>query len=445
MRKNTFLLALLFAILLIIVFTISLKYLLHHRYYNNANTALYYYFHGIAAYHKKDYPLFAEYLTKAVESAPYNPNLIYNLARAYALNGNKKDSLKLLNRCVELGFYFNSPDSSFDENESNDFKLIKDSVEFKTILKTIERTNIPINNSEIAFEVPEKDLMPESISYDPAEHLFYIGSAYKSKIISIDKKGYIRNLTDKEHDRLWSVWGIKVDTERRILWATSSPWYGTKGFKENDFGITGVFKYDLAKKTLIKKYILDERPLLHEFNDLVITSAGDVFITDDLFGAVYRISHKKNALELFLKPTLLTYPNGIALSQDEQLLYIAHRGGILVINLATKSYFPLSHPSNTSLCEIDGLYFYKNSLIAIQGTYRPPRVVRFFLNDTLLQVDSARIIESANPLFMLPTTGVIVEDIFYYIANSQLNCYTKENKIFALDKLHDIVILKTEL
>jgi hypothetical protein len=344
-----------------------------------------------------------------------------------------------------LGFYFNSVYSDFHKNEHKNFNSIKESDEFKTILNKIERMNIPINNSKIAFKISEKDLMPEGIAYDPIEQIFYFGSGYKRKIISIEKKGSITNFTTEEQDGLWNVWGLKVDAKRRILWVNSSPWYGMKGFKKNDYGYTGVFKYDLTNNKLIKKYIIDERPILHEFNDLAINSRGDVFITDDLFGAVYKISKERDELELFLKPSLFTYPNGITLSQDEKFLYIAHKEGISVVNLNTKSYYPLPHPSNISLCEIDGLYFYQNSLIAIQGSYRPPRVVRFFLNESLLQVDSVKIIESGNPLFMLPTTGVIISKSFYYIANSQLSCYTKENNIFPLDKLNDIFVLKTAL
>ena len=445
MNKIISFLILFFTILLIFASTILIKYSIDSKNHRKDKTVLYYYSKGMAAYNKKDYPLFVKYLKKAVELAPFNPNLLYNLARAYAIQGNKDESLKLLQQCVDLGFYFNSVNSAFNEREFKDFNNIRETDAFKVILNKIQRMNTPIINSETAFNISEKDLMPEGIAYDPIEQAFYIGSGYKRKIISIDKKGSITNFTAEGQDGIWNVWGLKVDAKRRILWANSSPWYGMKGFKKNYFGHTGVFKYDLTKNILIKKYIIDERPVLHEFNDLVINSRGDVFITDDLFGAIYKISQKTDELKLFLKPNRFTYPNGITLSQDERYLYIAHKEGVLVVNLRTKSYYPLSHPTNLSLCDIDGIYFYQNSLIAIQGTNRPPRLVRFYLNDKLLKVDRAEIIESGNPLLMLPTTGVIIGDTFFYIANSQLNCYSKENKIFPLDKLHNIFILKTGL
>jgi hypothetical protein len=37
------------------------------------------------------------------------------------------------------------------------------------------------NNSVIAFQIPEVDLIPEGITYDPVEKAFYVSSTYKRK------------------------------------------------------------------------------------------------------------------------------------------------------------------------------------------------------------------------------------------------------------------------
>ena len=46
---------------------------------------------------------------------------------------------------------------------------------------------------------------------------------------------------------------------------------------------------------------------------------------------------------------------------------------------------------------------------------------------------------------MSPTTGVIVGEWFYYIANAQLRSFTQEGKIFPWDQLHDVQIRKIRL
>ncbi len=398
---------------------------------------LYYYFQGLGAYKEKDYPAFLSNFEVAVKLSPGHPEMMYHLARAHALLGNKEEAIVWLNRCIDMGFYF-------DVYESKDFDSIRDSGEFKAILKKIEGMKTPVNNSEIAFVISEKDLMPEGITYDPAEEKFYIGSLHKRKVTSIDRNGKIEDFIREKQDGLWGVAGIKVDAKRRILWVNSVALPNMRRSKKEKLGLSGVFKYDLNNGKLIKKY-LDNKPNIHLFNDLVINSEGDVFITNSLFGAIYVIPHERDELELFVKPDRFTYPNGIALSGDERYLYVIHAEGASIIDIGTRSCFALTHSEDIALTGIEGLYFYRNSLVAIQNGYKPERVIRFFLNEGLNRVEGAEIIEVHNPLFMFSTTGVIVDDMFYYIANSQLNCYNDDHTTFPMDKLHDIVILKAKL
>ena len=401
-----------------------------------------YLFQGLDAYQKQDYSGFLSNYQKALKLAPNNCEIMYNLARAYALKGHEEESIKLLNRVVDLGFYF-TENSRFNSDEIKDFTLIKNTDEFKNILTKIREKNVPVNNSKIAFKIPEKDLMPESIAFDPVEKIFYLGSVYKCKIISIDREGVIKDFVSERQDGLWSVSGLKVDAKNRFLWANSSVIPGMKGFNGQNHGFTGVFKYNLENGSLIKKYLLIS-PIGHSFNDLVVTSHGDVFLTDSYFGAIYKIPHNKDELELFVKPNRFSYPNGIALSNDEKYLYVSHVEGVTVIRLDNKSYFALSNPEDITMTGIDGLYFYKNSLIAIQN-HRPPRVIRFYLNKDFDQVRSGKIIEFNNPLIRSPTTGTLIDNSFYYAANSQLKCYTDDHKIFPLDKLNEIIIMKSIL
>ena len=416
---------------------------------------------GIYAYYKKDYTLFLERLKKAQTLAPDNPKVIYNLARAFAVNGNQSAAIDYLRKAVSVGYYI-------DPAHNSDFVSIKNTESFKDIQREIEKKKVKINNSKVAFKVPEKDLIPESIAYDPATETFYLGSVHKRKIISITNKGEINNFTKEIQDGLWSVIGIKVDARRRVLWVNSGATFAMKGLKNKHYGLTGVFKYNLENGKLIKKYLVDERPALHLFNGLVLNSRGDVFITDSLFGAVYTITAKNDKLELFLKPSQFTYPNGITLSNDEQYLYVSHTEGTSLINVNTKSCYSLTPPKNVNLCLIDGLYFHNNSLIAIQNDNWHRRVVRFFLSKNLkssdkknsndltqknhslqddvpFQVERAKILESGNSLFNVPTTGVIVGDMFYYIANSQINQFDHIGKYFPMDKLRPIIILKVKL
>jgi len=163
-------------------------------------------------------------------------------------------------------------------------------------------------------------------------------------------------------------------------------------------------------------------------------------------GAVYAIFAEKDGLELFISSEPFRSPQGIALSDDEKHLFIADYSiGVLVFDMTTKKYFKLAAPANVSLIGIDGMYFYKNSLIAIQNGVRPHRVIRFFLNRNFDRVERAEIIEANNPLFNEPTLGVLVKDDLYYVANSQWGGFNEDGTIFPLEKLQEPIIMKAQL
>lgn len=201
--------------------------------------------------------------------------------------------------------------------------------------------------SSVAFKITDRELIPEGIAYDPQTRIFYVGSTYQRKIVSVDRKGVARDFTGEAQEGLWGVLGMKVDTKRRLLWAISSHAGGAmpgKGLDRDCLGCSAVFKYDLRTGSLIKKYVLNNQPNVHFLNDLAINPGGDAFITDTHAGDIYRISRTKDELELFVNLGQKAFPNGIDLSSDEKHLFVAAGGGIQVVNLLDKSTRTLKLP-----------------------------------------------------------------------------------------------------
>lgn len=396
----------------------------------------FHYQQGMEAYRREDYSTYIRHFRKAVELSPTHPEMMFNLARAYSLLGKKASAVEWLGRAVDRGLYFKPfPGDRLD--------FIRDSAEYKTLQAKAEKRRIPVWNSRKAFSLAEDDLFPEGIAYDPADETFFIGSIAKRKIVFVDKAGRPGVFIPEKQDGLGGVNGMKVDAKRRVLWVNSAiP--GRLAGPGDLPGWSAVFKYDLGTRKLIKKYPSDPRTGPHLFNDLVLNENGDVFITDSLQGAVFTIPAGKDELELWIKAARMTYPNGITLSADGRYLYVAQGEGISAIDTATRSRSLLSVPDDMTLTGIDGLYFYKNSLIAIQGDYSRGRVIRFFLNritpgegqsrfpawlrNGLFFLKARRpgvsgyeILEAENPMFSNPTTGVLDQDTFYYIANSRMS------------------------
>jgi hypothetical protein len=390
------------------------------------------------AYQEKDYSSFLENMKAAEALRPNHPRLMYNLAAAYALNGQQKEALLWLGKVAEMGLIYPA-------QRDSDFDSIKDGDGFKAILKRFETNKAPIINSATAFTLHEKGFIPESVSYDPATEVFYLSSVYRRKIVSLDRKGVVKDFS-AESDGLWSVMGMKVDAARSLLWVCTTAHPQMSNYTEEDNGKSALFKYDLRSGKLIKKYLLPNKPKPHWLGDLVVNSQGDVFATDSVSPAIYVVNRKRDELELFLEDESFASLQGLDFTPDGRQLFVAdYAKGIFVIDMETKRHALLSPAPNSTLLGIDGLYSYKGSLLAIQNGVNPSRLIRLSLSGDLKRVERLEILEVNNSLFDEPTLGVLVRDTFYFIANSQWGAIDSKGQLAAPDKLKEPVVLKIKL
>ncbi len=307
-----------------------------------------------------------------------------------------------------------------------------------------------INHSSIAFTVNDKELLPENIAFDQRTQTFYLGSTRRSHVLKRT------NGTD------WSVFisgkelgidmilGMKVDTGRRHLWLVSS--YGPnlvtpKPRFNKKYNATGIYKFDIDTGALLDKYQLDVPGEFHFFNDLLINDNGDVYITHTMKSfALYKIDVDTNQLKKLLDLSDYPYPNGITTSGDKRHLFVSYSGGIIRISLTDLNIRPLSltTPVNISGSKsIDGLYWYKNALIAVQPENRSVQLLH--LNDEQDQIINTKMLELNHPMMNNPSTGVVVGDQFYYIANAQFENFDADGQLFDHEQLYEPVVLQTNL
>jgi sugar lactone lactonase YvrE len=388
------------------------------------------------AQRKGEYGLALENFNKLLEMVPDKPDINYLLAVTYAKKGDARKAMDYLRKTLDLGYPLDELDSSFHS--------VRGAPGFQELLAMFEARKRPVQNSRPAFTIPERDLLPEGIAYDPREDCFYLGSLWKSKIVKVGKDGKATDFIKEKQDGLRSVGGLKVDPERRVLWAVSlasAPWSKSS---PGEAGWSAVFEFDLRTGKLVKEFEFEDKTEAHLFNDLVVTRAGDVFVTDSVRSEVFAIFHDRDRLESFFRSEDFMYTNGISLGRDDRTLYVASPGnGVFRIDVATKESRLVSHPATMTLSGIDGLYFYDNSLIGIQPSLN--RVARFYLNPGGDSVERMEVLDARHPLFDFPTTGAIAGTGFYYIANSQAYRFQPDGTIFPLDKLKEVMILRAEL
>lgn len=308
-----------------------------------------------------------------------------------------------------------------------------------------------LQGQEVAFTIAEKDLIPEGLAYDPVKRKLYVSSTYKRKILEIDMAtGQQSEFIPEGNEGIPGVIGMRVDPERRHLWAcaaTAGEGMPVRGL-ETVTDQTGVFQYDLETGKLIRKYTLGKDSTFHFMNDLAIAKDGTVYVTDTGAGKIYRITPSDNMNEFISLQGM--HPNGIDLTDKGDLVVAVYGAphAFLRIDPVTKKHTVIRLPENEKVGG-DGLYFYKNSLIAIQPFDRQRIVARYELSSDTTITKVTTFVDPDHSSLFQPTTGVIVGNEFYFIANSQLQHFRKlfreTNGRYPLDQLHDVVILKARL
>src|SRR4051812_34512473 len=354
-----------------------------------------------AAYKRHDYPALIDNMKQALRERPNYWRYIYNVAAGYALSGDGATAVRWLDRLADMGLVV---PAATDEN----FNSIRDTDGFKAVVSRFEANRKPIGTSETAFTIHEKGLVPEGLAYDTAEKTFYVGSVYTRKVVSLNQRNEAKDFSSPA-DGLWSVMGMRVDPKRRLLWVCTASQPQMMNFKESEKDITGIFSYDLKTKKLLKKYLVPQDGKPHWLGDLVIDSRGDVFTTDSLNPAIYKIDREKDSLELFLTDAAFVNPQGLAFSSDEMHLFMAdYLKGIFSIEMKTRNVSLVTPDASMNLLGIDGLYSYQGGLVAVQNGLPPNRIVGLVLDSSASRVLQFKVLEANNPLFDEPTLAVIV-------------------------------------
>jgi sugar lactone lactonase YvrE len=390
------------------------------------------------AYRQKDWPAVLENAQKAEELRPGTARLVFNLASAHARLGHAEEAARLLEGLLSRGL-------DFDISEDPNYAGVITTPPFQALAKHAAELEKPVGKSEVAFRIPEKDLLTEGIAWDPATRSFFISSVHRRKIVRRNADGSFRDFISSGQDGIDGVLALRVDPKRRILWACSAALPQAAGLPPDRQGASGVFGYDIDKRTLVGKYELPKDGREHALNDLTIGPRGEVYLTDSLASGVYVLEPGGKNLEEFIAPGVFRSPQGLAFSKDGKRLVIADWSeGLWSVDPATKRREPVAVPAGVELIGIDGLASREDELFVVQNLVRPHRVARLKLDPSGTRVLSGEILDAADPEFSEPTLDVIADNALYVVAKSQWGLFDEKGGV-AAEKLQEPTVLKIRL
>ncbi|HUP91927.1 MAG TPA: hypothetical protein VM074_06730 [Solimonas sp.] len=394
---------------------------------------------GVVAYKAKDYKGLEQRMREALKLRPNHPRALYNLAASLALQGDAEGSLALLEKlaAMKLGY---RPD------KDPDFDSLKGS-RWRKVQRQLDKNRQPRGRAQYAFTIGTREFLPEGIAYDPDSRRFFVSSVRQRRVLGISISAAEKNLVPPASNSLWSAMGMVRDPATQLLWIASSALPEMDGYAEADRGKAGLFVFSLPDGAPKARHLLPADGHEHVLGDVILGAPGTLYTSDSAGGAIYKVDAASGKFTRLTKPGALESPQGMALAKDGKRLYVAdYNRGLFVLDLGTGALAPMQTPEDICLYGIDGLYRFEDRLVAVQNGTRPSRVMEFELDTGGGGVAKQRVLAANHPDFEEPTLGVIVDEDFYFVANSQWNRIGPDHQFDKVDdRLQPPVVLRIEL
>ena len=370
---------------------------------------------------------------------PNSGELKLALASVYAEQGDSAKAYETLLHMQQQGF-------GYDLANNPAFAKIANTKVWNYVSANLKANLAPFGEGKVAFTLPKGDYLFESLAYDPTKKQFLAGSLREGKVYRVGKDGKLEDFIAPTADNgLWGVYAIAVDADNDALYVASTNSVYFKGFRQDDFGKAGVFKFSLSSGKLIAKYLLTPDKEARTLSTIAVGRNGQVFAADGVRNTIYRVDN--GALKVMVENPKLTSIRGLAVSGDGKRLYFADYAlGIFGVDLAAGKGFDVAYPPDRLvLGGIDGLYWYDDALVAIENGMSPKRVIRLRLDKDGHSVAHVMPLDAANPAFALPTYGTVDGDALYFVANSQKSLYDQYGVLKDASKLEGTKVFRSDL
>ncbi len=340
--------------------------------------------------------------------SPGDPLLLFEQAIARAMLCDRERTLDRLSAVARSW-------GGLDPGNFRGFRFLWGDPVFEELVRDIRARNPPVLSSEPAY-VLGPGIFPEGMAFDARTGRVYAGST--QRIVWTDRSGISHDLVPRAAGGLGFPAGMKVDTAREQLCVASAESFGPG--RNLPGAVTGILCFALDDGRHLRMLRLPEGRQGF-LNDLTIDPAsGTLYATNTSTGAVMRATLRDTRLRELLPDGAVPGANGTALDSTGRVLFVAGDEGITRVDLRTEKATRLRRKGPIVDGSIDGLYFWKNALVAIQNGVHPGRVVRFQVDRELRTLERAEILEAYAPWMDSPTTGAIDGDSLLYLSNTQL-------------------------
>ncbi len=358
------------------------------------------------------------------ELRPYAGGILWELARTYAMINERTGAYDSMLRLQQQGF-------NFDPTGDVAFDKLKDTKVFKYIVEGMRTNAKPFGDGKLAFTIQNDVEQIESLAFDPTRNRFFAASAATGEIFTVDLAGKSKLfISPSKENGLFGVYSMTVDAGRDLLYVGTTSLPSFKGFDSTTFGQGGIAQFEMSTGKLRAKFALPFDNKARVISAMTVAPNGDVYAVEVLSNTVYQLRAAKLA-PLFNSAEFSSL-RGIAVTDDHKYLYLSdYEKGLFIASLERNQIRALA-AKNQNLGGIDGVYAYKNQIIALQNGTSPTRVLRVLLGAK--GIEQVQPLEANKTPMSVPSFGAMKGNQIYFIANSQRDLYDGNGKILPGEK-----------
>lgn len=287
--------------------------------------------------------------------------------------------------------------------------------EAAALAERFEENIEPIAHSTLETEVPPEYRIVEGLAFDPRTKRLFAGTVVDGELLVREGLAWRRVPLEGP---VGGLFGMAVDARHRLLWMTSG---AAQQVADPARVFRGLIAVDLDRLAVARRVPLPAGgEAAGSPGDLVVAGDGTVYVSNAENGAIHVCRPGCGRLADLVPQGRFRNPQGLALSRNGRLLYVADYGyGLAVIDLRHGGIERVTAEGPAMLDGIDGLVRYGDDLIAVQNGANPRRIIRLGMGSKGRVVRSLHVLERANPDWGEPTLATIAGKRLFFVADGQ--------------------------